>query len=82
MDISDTSSTLSSSEPNEHHEHNIWNPVLERLCHAHFGVIMEAPFDEEDMGRIALSCHFALDLPCDKECACFGREGKTGNDRA
>ena len=27
MDISDTSSTLSSSEPNEYHEHNIWNPV-------------------------------------------------------
>ena len=31
------------------------------------GVSMEAPLFEEDMRRIVLSCHFALDVPCDKE---------------
>ena len=27
---------------------------------------MEAYFDEADLVRIALSCHFALDILCDK----------------
>ena len=67
MDVSDTSSTLSSSESNEYHEHNIWNPRLELLLHTHVGISMEALFCEEDMGRIALSCHFALDVLCDQE---------------
>ena len=67
MDVSDTSSTLTSSDPDEYDGHNIWNPMLELLCHAHIGVFMEALFDEEDVGRIAFSCHFALDIPCDKE---------------
>ena len=67
MDVSDTSSTFTSSDPDECDEHNIWNPVLELLCHAHIGVFMEAPFDEEDSGRIELSCHFALDILCDEE---------------
>ena len=51
----------------ECHCHNIWNPVSELLCHTHIGTSMEALFDEEDMGRIALSCHFALDILCDKK---------------
>ena len=46
----------------EHDGHNILNPMLELLCYAHVGVLME-----EDSGRIALSCHFALDILCDKE---------------
>ena len=41
-DIPDTSSTLSSSESNEYHEHNIWNPMLEPLFHTHVGISMEA----------------------------------------
>ena len=66
MDVSGTSSTLSSSESNEYHEHNIWNPMLELLFHTHIGISTEALFCEKDMGRIALSCHFALDVLCDK----------------
>ena len=38
----------SSSESNEYQEHNIRNPMLELLCHAHSGVFMEAYFDEVD----------------------------------
>ena len=67
MDVSDISSTLYSSESNEYHEHNIWNPMLELLFHTQIGISMEALFSEEDMGRIALSCHFALDVLCDLE---------------
>ena len=62
MDVSDTSTTLTFSDPDEYDEHNIWNPMIVLLCHAHIGVFMEAPFDEEDLWRIALSCHFALDI--------------------
>ena len=53
LDASDTSSTLTSSNSDEFHEHNIWNPMLGLL-------------DGLDFGRIALSCRFALDVPCDK----------------
>ena len=67
MDVSDTSSTLSSSESNEYHDHNIWKLVLELLSHTHIGIFMDVLFVEEDMGRIALRCHFALDILCDKE---------------
>ena len=73
MDGSDTSSTftcsslLTSQDPDKCDEHNIWNPMLELLCHTHLGISMEALFDEEGMGRITLSCHFALDILCDKE---------------
>ena len=66
MDVKDTLSTLSSSEYNEYHEHNI-SPMLELLFHTHIGISMEALFCEEDVVRIALSCHFALDVPWDKE---------------
>ena len=89
MDISDTSSTLSSSESNEYHEHNIWNPMLELLCHKHFGVYMEAPFDEED----TVDSHFLVTLHWTSCATRNGWEGislvvgpdipsKTGNDRA
>ena len=67
MDVSDTSSTHTSSDPDEYDEHNILNPVLELLCRAQVGVSIEAPFDEEDIGRITLSRRFSLDILCDKE---------------
>ena len=54
MDVSDASSD------------ELWNPMLGLCCHAHVGIFMEALVDEKDLGRIALSCHFALDIFCDK----------------
>ena len=66
MNGSVTSSTFSSEESFEYHEHNIWNPMLASLCHFEVGVVMEALLDEVDMGRIALACHFSLDVLCDK----------------
>ena len=64
MDGSDTSPTfecsslLTSPDPDEYDEHNMWNPMLGLSCHVQHGALMEAYFDEVDMGRIALSCHF------------------------
>ena len=65
MNGSVTSSAFSSEESFEYHEHNIWNPTLESLCHSEVSVVMEALLDEVDMGSIALSCHFSLDVLCD-----------------
>ena len=66
MNGSVTSSTFSSEESFEYHEHNMWNPMLASLCHSEVGVVLEALLDEVDMGRITLSRHFSLDVLCDK----------------
>ena len=58
-------STFSSEDSFEYHEQDIWNPMLESLCHSEVRVVMEALLDEVDMGRIALSCHISLDVLCD-----------------
>ena len=36
----DTSTTLTSSDPDEFDEHNIWNPMLGLVCHANVGVFI------------------------------------------
>ena len=41
MDVSDTSSTLTSSDLDDHDRHNVWNPLLHLLCRVHTGVCME-----------------------------------------
>ena len=77
MEGSTTSSTLTCSSPlttpdqDEFDEHNMWNPKLGLLCHVDMGVYMGAVLDDESLRRIALSCHFALDISCSKEvCGC------------
>ena len=59
MDFSDTSS-------DELEEHNAWNQILELFFHPHIGIYMGVLVDEKELVRIALSCHFALDILCDK----------------
>ena len=61
-----TSSTFSSEESFEYHEYNVWNYMLDALCHFEVGVVLGALLDDAAMGRIALACHFSLDLLCDK----------------
>ena len=58
MDVSDASSTLTSSNSDEFDEHNIWNPMWGLLFYVHVVVSLKPLFDEEDLGRMALSCHF------------------------
>ena len=47
--------------------HNMWNPPLELLFHELVSCVFEPFVDEIDLAKIALSCHFALDLLCYKE---------------
>ena len=44
----------------------MWNPMLELFCYAEIGMLMEALADEMVLAMIALSCHSALDILCDK----------------
>ena len=60
------SSLLTSPDPDEYDEHNMWKNTMRFFCHEHIGSFMESYFDEVVLGRIALSCHFALDLLRDK----------------
>ena len=61
-----TSSTFSSEESFEFHEHNVWDSMLDALCHFEVGVVLGALLDDAAMGRIALASQFSLDLLCDK----------------
>ena len=61
-----TSSTFASEVSFEYHEHNVWNSMLVALCHFEVGVVLGTLLDEVAMGRIALACHFSLDMLCDK----------------
>ena len=47
--------------------HNMWNPLLKLLFHGQVSSIFESFVVEIDLAKIALSCHFALDLLCYKE---------------
>ena len=42
--------------------HIMWNPLLELSFHEQVGGVFETFVDEIDLAKIALSCHFALDL--------------------
>ena len=40
--------------------------MLGLFCHVQVGIFTKSYFDEIVLGSIAFSCHFALDLLCDK----------------
>ena len=44
----------------------MWNPLLELLFHEQISGVFEPFVDETDLAKIALSCHFELDLLCYK----------------
>ena len=50
----------------ENFAHNMWNLLLEMLCHEQISGAFELFVDEIDCARIALSFRFALDLLCYK----------------
>ena len=61
---SSTSCVSTTSSSDESFEHNMWNLLMELLFHVQISGVFE-PFDDEtDFAKIALSCHFALDLLC------------------
>ena len=63
--ISSSASTASSIDDSS--EHNMWNPLLELLFFKHVNVIVDSYLVDLDLAKIALSCHFVLDLLCYKE---------------
>ena len=67
---STSSSVSTSSSCYDENKHNMWNPLLELFCHVQIGLRMETLADEVSTARVALSCHFALDLLCDKSDSC------------
>ena len=64
---SPTSSVSTASSSGESFAHNMWNPLLELLFHGQISSILLLFVDEIDLAKIALSCHFALDLLCYNE---------------
>ena len=45
----------------------MWNPMLDLLFHVQINDVFVPFNDDFDLVRIALSCHFSLDLLCYKE---------------
>ena len=64
---SPTSCVSTEASSDERFAHNMWNPMMELLFHAQIGGIFEMFVDEIELARLALSCHFALDVLFDKE---------------
>ena len=65
-----TTSTCSStratwSSESDFEEHNVWNNVLGLCFQFQVGPLREDVLSMEDLGRLALSCRFALDISCD-----------------
>ena len=64
---STTSCVSTTSSSDESFAHNMCNPLLELFFHEQSSGAFEPFVDESDLAKIALSCHFALDLLCFKE---------------
>ena len=54
----------SSSSEDEAEPYNIWNALLAALVHFRIGEVLEPLLASEEMGLVALSCHFACDALC------------------
>ena len=63
--LSSSASTVPSID--DYFEQNMWNPLLELLFLEQANGIVASYLVEIDVAKIAISCHFALDLLCYKE---------------
>ena len=45
-------------------EINMWNPLLSAMTDVVAGPVLDDMVSEVDMGRVALTCHFSLDVLC------------------
>ena len=60
------SSALTATSIADYFEHNMWNPLLELLFLEQANGCVAPFLVEIDVSKIALSCHFALDVVCYK----------------
>ena len=44
--------------------YNIWNALLAALVHFRIGEVLQPLLTSEEVGCVALSCHFACDALC------------------
>ena len=65
----DRHSSCASTVPSldDYLEHNMWNPLLDLLFLEQANGVFATCLVEIALAKIALSCQFALDLPCYKE---------------
>ena len=75
---SNASSASTVSSPDDLIEQNMWNTMMELLLHVHVGNIFVLHVDETDLAKLALSCHFAFGLLCDKTGSLIPRNGVSG----
>ena len=54
----------SSSSESEAEPYNIWNALLAALVHFRIGEVLQPLLTSEEVGCVALSCHFACDAFC------------------
>ena len=54
----------SSSSESEAEPYNIWNALLAALVHFRIGEVLQPLLTSEEVGCVALSCHFACDALC------------------
>ena len=55
-----------SSSSSEEQVHNEWFPLLELFFHWRIRQYMEAMVDDVTTAKVALTCHFSLDVLCEK----------------
>ena len=60
--VPSSSSASTSSGIDDSSEHKMWNSLLELLFLNHVNDIVGSYLVDLDLAKIALSCHFALDL--------------------
>ena len=56
--------SLSDSDEDISHQH-LFNALLRIVTSYHIGNPLESCLTDEELGRVSLSCHFAVDCLCD-----------------
>ena len=51
-------------ESSDEQDHNMWNDALNFITDYHTGLCIQLCFGDEELGRAAISCHFAVDCLC------------------
>ena len=68
--------TLSDSDGSEDLAYqNTYNAVLDAVSNYHYGELLEACLTDRELGRLALTCHFALDCLSDIWNVCVEGDG-------
>ena len=54
---------LSASDADEE-DHNTWNVLLDLITNFYFRARIQSSLADEELGRVGLSCHYAMDCLC------------------